>query len=154
MLTRVPLVHRFTHGAVGVVLLVAGTAGCGAAGAYSASINERGETRRAIVISAEHLRDRAGDLLGILASRVSSMSIARGARCPQISIRGRKTLSGISDPGIYVDGQRAGDTCILTMLSPVDLARVEVYPMGLTSRNGYHMDGAGLILIFTRRAGH
>ena len=32
-------------------------------------------------------------------------------------------------------------------------ARIEVYPMGVTSRAGYPSRGHGLILIFLRRAG-
>lgn len=143
---RVAPVFRFA-GVVGISL----GAACGYhAGGTAPSSN--GRTRHAFVFTAEQLHERGGDLLGMLATGMASVRVTHTRGCPVISIRGRKSLSGISDPGIYVDGQRAGDTCILTMLNPQDLARVEVYPMGVTSRNGYHMDDSGLILIFTRRA--
>jgi hypothetical protein len=133
------------------VVVITLTAAC-ASLPESPAARESSRSRHAFVLTAAQLHERGGDLLGMMTSRISSMRVMHTRGCPVISIRGRKTLAGISDPGIYVDGQRAGDTCILTMLSPTDLARIEVYPMGVTSRSGYHMDSSGLILIFTRRA--
>jgi hypothetical protein len=147
------VLHRFNTGIAGAIAAL--TVGACASNATSSGPRpERGMTRHAVSITGEQLHQRGSDLLGMLSSRVSNMRVAHGgAGCPQISMRGRTTVAGVTEPGIYVDGQRAADTCILNMLSPTDLALVEVYPMGVTSRQGYHMDGAGLILIFTRRAG-
>lgn len=147
------MMNRFFAGFAGAtVALTVGA--CVSTATSSGSRPEQGMTRNAISITGDQLDRRGSDLLGMISSRVSNMRIFHGgAGCPQISMRGRKTLAGVTEPGIYVDGQRAADTCILSMLNPMDLALIEVYPMGVTSRQGYHMDGAGLILIFTRRAG-
>ena len=32
--------------------------------------------------------------------------------CPQITLRGRNSVNGNSNPVIYVDGNRTGNTCI------------------------------------------
>lgn len=72
--------------------------------------------------------------------------------CPVITIRGRDSVAGNSDPDIYVDGTRTTDTCPLTTIQAIQATRVEVYPQGVTSRPGYPSRGHGLILIFLQRA--
>jgi hypothetical protein len=74
-------------------------------------------------------------------------------RCPVVELRGKDTLAGNSDPDVYVDGTRTVDTCPLSTLPAMQTQRIEVYPMGVTSRPGYSSRGHGLILIFLRRAG-
>ena len=73
--------------------------------------------------------------------------------CPVVELRGKDSVTGNSDPDIYVDGTRTVDTCPLSTLPAMQTARIEVYPMGVTSRAGYTSRGHGLILIFLRRAG-
>ena len=47
---------------------------------------------------------------------------------------------------------RTTDTCPLVTIQAVSTERIEVYPMGMTSRPGYPSSGHGLILIFLARA--
>lgn len=72
--------------------------------------------------------------------------------CPMVELRGKDSVTGNSDPDIYVDGTRTVDTCLLSTLPAMQTSRIEVYPMGVTSRAGYPSRGHGLILIFLRRA--
>jgi hypothetical protein len=44
------------------------------------------------------------------------------------------------------------DTCPLSTLPAMQTSRIEVYPLGFTTRAGYTSRGHGLILIFLRRA--
>jgi hypothetical protein len=61
-------------------------------------------------------------------------------------------MQGSNDPDVYVDGTRTNDTCPLITISAISTERIEVYPLGMTSRPGYPSSGHGLILIFTARA--
>lgn len=109
----------------------------------------------ATVIRGSVLRS-GGQLLDALVSRVSNMRVRRSSTfgdCPVISIRGQKRLMGPSEPLVYVDGTRAVNTCILNQMRADDVDRVEVYPMGVTSRPGYQSHAHGLVLVFSRRAG-
>jgi hypothetical protein len=73
-------------------------------------------------------------------------------RCPAVTLRGRDSVAGTSDPDVYVDGTRTADTCPLVTLQAMEAWRVEVYPQGVTSRAGYPSSAHGLILIFLQRA--
>jgi hypothetical protein len=73
-------------------------------------------------------------------------------RCPMLELRGRDSMEGSNDPDVYVDGTRTNDTCPLVTIQAVSTERVEVYPLGMTSRPGYPSSGHGLILIFLARA--
>ena len=72
--------------------------------------------------------------------------------CPALQLRGKDSVTGSSDPDVYVDGTRTGDTCPLVTLQASQTRRVEVYPLGVTPRPGYSSSGHGLILIFVERA--
>ncbi len=74
-------------------------------------------------------------------------------RCPMLQLRGMDSLEGNNNPDVYVDGTRTTDTCPLVTIQAVSTERIEVYPMGMTSRPGYPSSGHGLILIFLARAG-
>jgi hypothetical protein len=99
-----------------------------------------------------HLENRS--LLDVLHRRLPSLQIDATADCPEVFMRGRSSIMSASNAAIYVDGQRAANTCILETLYAFDLERVEVYPMGVTSRPGYFSDADGLILVFLRRGDH
>ncbi len=71
--------------------------------------------------------------------------------CPRVDIRGHDTVSGSSNPIVYVDGTRASDTCVLSSLLAPQVNRVEVYPLGVTPRAGYMTSPHGLILVFMKR---
>jgi hypothetical protein len=73
-------------------------------------------------------------------------------RCPMLQLRGMDSVEGKNDPDVYVDGTRTTDTCPLVTIQAVSTDRIEVYPMGMTSRPGYPSSGHGLILIFLARA--
>lgn len=73
-------------------------------------------------------------------------------RCPMLELRGKDSVEGSNDPDVYVDGTRTTDTCPLVTITAVSAERVEVYPLGMTSRPGYPSSGHGLILIFLARA--
>src|SRR6266480_1879984 len=81
------------------------------------------------------------------------ISTGRGLNpCPLIELRGRDSVTGSSDPDVYVDGTRTVDTCPLVTLQAIEASRIEIYPLGVTSRPGYPSRGHGLILIFLQRA--
>jgi len=73
-------------------------------------------------------------------------------RCPIVELRGKDSVTGSSDPDVYVDGTRTVDTCPLVSLPAMQTHRIEVYPLGITPRPGYPSRGHGLILIFLQRA--
>ena len=70
--------------------------------------------------------------------------------CPGLLLRGADRLMGTSNPDLFIDHAHALDTCPLAMLSAIDVQRIEIYPLGVTSRPGYNTAAHGLILIFTR----
>jgi hypothetical protein len=70
--------------------------------------------------------------------------------CPGVLLRGSDRVMGTSNPDVYVDHAHVQDTCLLATLWATDLQRVEIYPLGVTSRPGYSTGAHGLILIFTR----
>lgn len=109
-------------------------------------------TASVVITGGEILKD-GRSLLEIMRTRVPGILVTYGSTssCPEVLLRGRSTVVTPSSPSIYVDGQHAMDTCILTHVDPSDVARVEVYPQGVTSRPGYLSDPYGLILIFIRR---
>jgi len=108
----------------------------------------------AVVLTGRALTDGPGSLLDTMRGKVPGFSIHRGPGiCPEISLRGTVSLAGTVSPAVYVDGARATDTCVLESLRATDVERVEVYPMGFTTRPGYRGDGQGLILVFMRQGG-
>lgn len=78
------------------------------------------------------------------------MKVRQVSGCPELEIRGRKSLTALTPPGIYVQGQRAANTCILTTINPAEVSRVEVCPGGVAGRPGYSCQLGGLILIFLK----
>jgi len=103
----------------------------------------------AVVLTGSALEDVRGSLLDNLRGEIPSFRLRRGGGdCPSISLRGYAGGQSLIQPDVYVDGTHATDTCILTTLRSEDVQRVEVYPMGFTTRPGYGMHAAGLILVF------
>ena len=86
----------------------------------------------------------------MLQLHVSSWS--QYSRCPNLELRGKDSVTGSSNPEVYVDGTRTVDTCPLVTIQAIDARRIEVYSLGVTSRPGYPSSGHGLILIFLQRA--
>jgi hypothetical protein len=107
--------------------------------------------RGATVLTGTALTDGHGSLLDTMRGKIPSFRVHRGTgQCPGIALRGSVTVAGVTSPDVYVDGARATDTCILESLRATDIDRVEVYPMGFTTRPGYRTHSEGLILVFLR----
>ncbi|HEX2095427.1 MAG TPA: TonB-dependent receptor plug domain-containing protein [Longimicrobiaceae bacterium] len=106
----------------------------------------------ATVIETSRLGRRSGNILSILGSRVANMSVRSTSGCPAITLRGQKSFVLPSNPEVYINGQRANDTCILEMTQVDDVERIEIYPMGVSGRPGYPAHPHGLILVFLRQA--
>lgn len=104
------------------------------------------------VVSGDQLRGNGGALLDGLVGRVSNLRVDRrtAGRCPLLLLRGQRTLMGNSNPRVYVDGTSMGDTCILEQIRVAEVARVEVYPSGITHRPGYRTSPYGLVLVFLK----
>lgn len=108
----------------------------------------------AFVLTGAALEDGPGSLLATLTGKVPNFRLQRNSgRCPIITLRNAVSFSEIVNPHVYVDGTRATDTCVLTSLRTYDVARVEVYPQGVTRRPGYGVHTQGLILVFMKSAG-
>ena len=103
------------------------------------------------ILSASLLQNQTRSLIEVMKARVPSMEVVDDQPCPDIFLRGRSTITTVSNPAIYVDGQRASNTCVLDMMSVTDLQRVEIYPNG-QPRAGYQSNPYGVILIFLKTA--
>lgn len=132
----------------GVVALLAaaGAMGCGAVGSPAGSPR----TGSATIIDADELESGGGTILNALGNHVSGLRIQQGDFCPEIVMRGRKSLVHPTNPLVYMDGVRASNTCVLESLHASQVQRVEVYPGGVTRRSGYQSHPGGLILIFMK----
>ena len=129
-------------------------AGCWDPGLTTAgSDSPKGRGTSAYVFDEDQLQPAAdGTLLSALENRIAAMAVSRGSDCPQITLRGRTTVARVTNPGVYVDGARATNTCVLEHLNVAEVHRVEVYPMGLAQHAGYEAQPGGLILVFMRTA--
>ena len=115
--------------------------------------SSKGRSTAAYVFEDDELVAADGTLLSALTARISNMSVLRGAsECPAIMLRGRTTVARVTSPGVYVDGARATNTCVLENIPVAEVHRVEVYPMGLAQHAGYEAQPGGLILVFMRTA--
>lgn len=136
----------------GVVL----TAGCGANGvaAHPADGSLALAPHRVgsgIVIEGAAISDNNRSVLTILRRRVPGLQVTSTGFCPLITMRGRNSIHSPPDPAVYVNDSRATNTCVLDELLMDDVARVEVYPMGVGPNPSYGANADGLILVFTRR---
>jgi len=113
-------------------------------------------TAGAVILTGEALSANAGwTVLDAIRRAMPQLKISAGRglnSCPVVELRGRDSLTGSSDPDVYVDGTRTVDTCPLVTLQAIEASRIEVYPLGVTSRPGYPSRGHGLILIFLQRS--
>jgi hypothetical protein len=113
-------------------------------------------TAGAVIVTGEALSNNPGwTVLDAIRRAMPQLKISAGPgvnSCPVVQLRGRDSLTGSSDPDVYVDGTRTVDTCPLVTLQAIEASRIEVYPLGVTSRPGYPSRGHGLILIFLQRA--
>jgi hypothetical protein len=102
----------------------------------------------ATVLSTAQL-SRAPSLMSAITTRLPGIRVQGGTRqCPEIALRGRKSITGDNSPAVYVDGTRAVNTCVLEMLHVAEVSRIEIYPMGIAPRLPYKGHPNGLILVF------
>ncbi len=102
------------------------------------------------VIEREALARNDIPVLDLLRYRVPGMKVNPTDDCPEVILRGKSTFITNSSAAIYVDGERAANTCVLSMLSTFHLARVEVYPGGVPP-SGYLTSPYGVILLFSMK---
>jgi len=143
-------------GALGVL-----AAGCQTSRAYDRTTDPGGRplattTMGSLIITGRALSaDPSRTVLDVIRHAMPQLRITGWTpytRCPLLELRGKDSLAGSNDPDVYVDGTRTTDTCPLVTIQAVQTGRVEVYPLGMTSRPGYPSSGHGLILIFLARA--
>ncbi len=130
------------------MLLLTGCSGA-ALGGETRDVPRAG-SNGSIVLHAKQLQQGSTTLLGALRGRLAGMQVesSRSSNCPEITLRGTKSINGGNSPLIYVDGARAVNTCVLDMLPLGDVERVEVYPMGVPPHPPYQAHPNGLILVF------
>jgi hypothetical protein len=127
----------------------------------SGSLGDPGENdsgarqeKGAFVLTGLALTDGPGSVLATMMGKVPNFRVQRlSAACPIVTLRSAVSFQGVVAPQVYVDGTRATDTCVLESLRAIDVARIEVYPQGFTTRPGYSSHAHGLILIFMKSAG-
>jgi len=141
---------RFLLLALSAVTVSACGAGANAPSPAGISPVQGRNSASGIVLQGPALREHNGTLLSFLYSRVSGMSVSRTGPCPDVRIRGQRSMFGSNSPIVYIDGTRTASSCVLDMLLTTDLSRVEVYPMGVANKPGYEAHPNGLILVFLR----
>jgi hypothetical protein len=143
MLERVPHRARLPVG----LLVMLFTTGCATTSANPTPSQVRNSP--GVVVQGEELWAFGGRLLDGLRGRVTTMQVHRPVGdCPQVVLRGRRTIVGSTRPEVYVDGTRMTDTCILDTIRVGDIKRVEVYPGGISGRSRYVPSPNGLIVVF------
>ena len=144
-----------------LVALSALAVGCKTSRAYDRSNDPGGKptgmtTTGSVIITGHALTaDPGRTVLDAIRQSMPQLRIAgytQYTRCPNLELRGRDSMEGNNNPDVYVDGTRTTDTCPLITIQAVSTERIEVYPLGMTSRPGYPSSGHGLILIFLARA--
>ena len=134
------------------LVLAAATAGCTGWHEQSGRSGRITQQDGATIISGEELAHNSGSVLQALVGKVPNMRVdfVELERCPAITMRSHHDLHGTNFPDVYVNGTRSTNTCVLQSLQAHDAARVEIYPMGFTTRPGYGTSTDGLILVFLR----
>jgi hypothetical protein len=137
--------------------ITAGAAACGPVLAPGASGFSEGNRLQAgernttgVVITGAQLRSGGTSLLDGLRARISNLRVEVNQQCPEIRLRGQRSISGNSNPIVYVNGARTANTCVLEQIQPVDVETVEVYASGVSNRPGIRNSPTGLVLVYTR----
>ncbi len=144
---------------VGGTLALAALAGCAGnqptAGETGMAAPPEGRLHSANVMvlkEAQLQLQQGASVLDVMRGNLPGIRIVEQDQgCPSVAIRGPDTLPGYTEPKVYVDGTATANTCSLEDLQAIDVARVEVYPLGFTMRPGYAPNAHGLILVFTKR---
>jgi hypothetical protein len=140
-------------GLVGAIVLSACATGypAGLAGTATPSFNGVRDSAGATSLDEDELHADGRNLLDVLQHRLPNMTVSQDGDCPEVNLRGKSTVDHASNPAIYVDQERAANTCILLALNTFDVGHVEVYPSGIVSRPGYLSSPYGVIIVFLRK---
>lgn len=145
--------HGFGTAALAAAILLLG--GCAAAGAGTSSGLDAPRAHSVvsgITLHASDLQPGGTSLLQVIARRVTSMRVSRGrGECPSVKLRGGNSIADDRAPGIYVDDIPVRSTCVLELIDPGEVERVEVYPSGYSGQIKYTANPYGLIVVHTRR---
>ena len=143
-------------------IVLAGSVGCAGngelgadpAGNVEASTAGLPPSAHALVLQRDQLDQQQGrSVLDAMRADLPAVHITEAATgCPSLAMRGPNVFPGVSEPTVYLDGAAATNTCLLEDLPAQQIARVEVYPLGVTPRPGYETNSSGLILLFSRWA--
>jgi hypothetical protein len=140
---------RLVRSALVGALLAVATSACAGKSSRSPSPGGSEQPRGNAIVLASNDLASGGSLLDSLHGRVRNMRVERRpGRCPDIRMRGDRTIILATYPLIYVDGNPFSETCILEQIRVNQVERVEIYPSGFTSRPGYKTSPYGLILVF------
>src|SRR5207247_9065800 len=97
-------------------------------------------TAGSVILTGEDLSANPGwTVLDAIRRAMPQVKISTGRGlnpCPLIELRGRDSVTGSSDPDVYVDGTRTVDTCPLVPLQAIDAGRIQTSPLGATARPG------------------
>ncbi len=105
----------------------------------------------AIVLdSALLVHEQQSNVLEALQHGVPNLLVRPTTNCPILALRQTQGLPESSNPEVYVNGTRTSNTCILENVYARNVAFIEVYPNGVTTRPGYTTSAYGLILLFMR----
>ncbi len=138
--------------ALGILAACAGRAVTGAGDAQPAPADGPRSASVLVLKGAQLSLQQGATVLDAIRADLPAIRITEQSQgCPSMAIRGPDTLPGFTEPKVYVDGTATGNTCVLEDLQAIDVARVEVYPLGFTMRPGYAPNAHGLILVFTKR---
>ena len=101
-------------------------------------------TAGSVILTGEALSANPGlTVLDAIRRAMPQLRVSDWSRnhCPSVQLRGKDSVVGSSEPDVYVDGTRTGDTCPLVSIQATETRRIEVYPQGVTSRPGYPSSG-------------
>ncbi|HKY59424.1 MAG TPA: TonB-dependent receptor [Gemmatimonadota bacterium] len=110
-----------------------------------AEARSRGESR--YVITAEDIPETPMPLGRILERRIPGLRHSIQGSCPTL-----RTRNGVVRL-VVLDGQRIYDTCILSLVQPQDVERIEFLPSMAASIEYGEVRGGGVLVITTRRGG-
>jgi hypothetical protein len=134
------------------MLLLAGCAAAGAGSSFRLDAPQASSTIAGITLTSSDFQHGGTSLLQVLARRVLSMQVSRGSGgCPSVKLRGGRSIADDRAPGIYVDNIPVRSTCVLELIDPGEVERVEVYPSGYSEQIRYTSHPYGLIVVYTRR---
>ena len=126
------------------LLMLAAIASCGGKSARNEA--DPPPSGSAIVLRGSEL---SGSVLDAMRARVPGMIVdTRSGGCPNIMLRGPRSVRNQGNPSIYIDGTLMVDTCVLQSTNSTEVDRVEIYPSGILSHANIQRNPFGVIIIY------